>query len=254
MTVRAERVELPGIQSLRSLFLQELNAQVRFDACHSRGWADSYLLKVDDASVGYGSVKGRREPTDRDAIFEFFVAPPFRKLSGPLFRGLVDASGASFVQCQSNDTGLSALLHEFCRDIAADVVLFADLVVTEYVVPGAIVRRRFDAEIIFPHAVEPVGEFVVDLAGDIVATGGFMLHYNVPFADLYMEVREDQRRRGFATLLLQEVKKECYVAGRVPAARTSLDNLGSRAALRKAGLRECGLMLTGTLIRPSARA
>ena len=184
MTVRADRVELPGILPLRGLFLQELNAQVRYDACHSRGWTDSYLLKVDDVPVGYGSIKGRREPTERDAIFELFVAPPFRRLSASLFRALVEASGARFVECQSNDTGLSTLLHEHCRDITSDVVLFADQIVTGHVMPGSIVRRRSDADLVFPHTVEPVGELVLDLAGDIVATGGFMLHYNVPFADL----------------------------------------------------------------------
>ena len=52
---------------------------------------------------------------------------------------------------------------------------------------------------------------------------------------------------SFAAFLLQEVKKECHLAGRVRAARTSVDNIGSRAALRKAGLRECGFMLTGAL-------
>ncbi len=62
-----------------------------------------------------------------------------------------------------------------------------------------------------------------------------MLHYNPPFADLYMEVREDCRRRGIGSFLIQEVKRECYLAGRVPAARTSIRNLASRACLSRAG-------------------
>ncbi|MGH7540453.1 MAG: GNAT family N-acetyltransferase, partial [Gemmatimonadota bacterium] len=94
--------------------------------------------------------------------------------------------------------------------------------------------------------VEPVGDYVVVSGGHVVATGGFLLHYNMPFADLYMEVREDCRRRGLATFLLQELKKECYLAGRVPAARCGLRNLASRGALTKAGLRACGFMLMGT--------
>jgi hypothetical protein len=63
-----------------------------------------------------------------------------------------------------------------------------------------------------------------------------------------MEVREDQRRRGFA-LVLQEAKKACYLAERIPAARTSIDNLGSRAALARAGLRVSGFMLLGVVKR-----
>jgi predicted GNAT family acetyltransferase len=65
-----------------------------------------------------------------------------------------------------------------------------------------------------------------------------------------MEVRPDRRREGFAAFLLQEVKKACYLAGRIPAARTGLDNIASRAALQKAGLRVSGFMLAG-IIQPS---
>lgn len=62
-----------------------------------------------------------------------------------------------------------------------------------------------------------------------------------------MEVREDCRRRGIGSFLLQELelKKQCYFAGRVPAARCNIRNVASLAALIKAGLRVCGFMLTG---------
>jgi len=114
-------------------------------------------------------------------------------------------------------------------------------------VPGAIVRRSRPGDQIFGHTSEPVGDYVVELKGEIVASGGFLLHYNPPFADLYMEVREDRRRRGIGSFLLQEVKRECYLAGRVPAARTGIRNVASRATLSKAGLRVCGFMLLGTV-------
>ena len=65
--------------------------------------------------------------------------------------------------------------------------------------------------------------------------------------DLYTEVREDCCGRGLGSFLLQELKKECYLAGRVPAARTGLENTASRATLIKAGLRVCGFMLTGRI-------
>jgi len=137
------------------------------------------------------------------------------------------------------------MLFEFCPSATADVVLFEDHAVTEYVIPGALVRPRHADDQVFGHTTEPVGDYVVELGGEVVATGGFLLHYNKPFADLYMEVREDCRRQGIATFLLQELKKECYLAGRVPAARCNIRNVGSRAALIKAGLRVCGFMLMG---------
>ena len=246
MNARAIRARLTEILHLRALYLQEMNTQIRYDACHARGWTDSYLLYIDEACVGYGAIKGRQRQ-DRDTIFEFYVVPPFRKWSRELFAELIAAARPAHVECQSNDASLSSMLYEFAHDIRSDTVLFADDAATQYEIDGAMVRPRQDDDRIFEHAVEPVGEYVLEIDGDIVATGGFMLHYNAPFADLYMEVRPDCRRRGFAAFILQEVKKACYLAGRVPAARTGLDNIASRATLQKAGLRVSGFMLIGSL-------
>ena len=244
MTLSVFKTELKEIQPLRSLFLQEMNSQIRYDACHARGWSDSYLLTVDDLRIGYGSVKGR-QIEDRDTIFEYFVVPPYRRHAGALFRRLIDVSGARFIECQSNDRLLTSLLHVLCSSVSADVVLFEDHVVTEHAVPGAQVRPRQDDDRIFEHGTEPVGDYVVELAGEVVATGGFLLHYNHPFADLYMEVREDCRRRGIGSFLVQELKRECYLAGRVPAARCGIQNAASRSTLLRAGLRVSGFLLMG---------
>jgi GNAT superfamily N-acetyltransferase len=245
MTTQARKTELAAIHPLRALFLQETNFQVRYNACHERGWTDSYLLTIDSLAVGYGSVKGRQQIQDRDTVFEYFVAQSFRKKASDLFQKLLHVSNAEFIECQSNDLLLSSMLYEFTPAVSADVVLFEDHSATEHTVPGAVFREKRDDDRIFEHKTEPVGEYAVELQGEIVATGGFLLHYNKPFADLYMEVREDCRRRGLASFLLQEVKKQCYLAGRVPAARCSIRNVASRAALTKAGLRVCGFMLTG---------
>jgi len=244
MTITVEKTDLARILPLRALFLQEASHQVRYNACHERGWSDSYLLAIDSLPVGYGSIKGREIP-DRDTAFEYFVIAPYRRYASGLFREFLSVSRPRFIECQSNDALHSAMLFEFGHNISADTVLFEDHCVTNLSVPGAVVRRKCEADEIFPHSVEPVGDFVLEMNGEIVATGGFLLHYNLPFADLYMEVREDCRRRGFASFLLQEVKRECYLAGRVPAARTGIRNFGSRGALTRAGLRVCGFMLTG---------
>lgn len=244
MTVTARKTELKDIQSLRALFLQETNFQIRYNASHERGWTDSYLLLIDNLRVGYGSIKGR-ELNDRDTVFEYFAVPPFRKRNSEIFRQLLAVSGAQFIECQSNDLLLSSMLYEFSSQVSADVVLFEDHAATGYIVPDLLVRPRRSDDQIFEHGTEPVGEYVAELSGEVVATGGFLLHYNRPFADLFMEVREDCRRRGIASVLLQELKKECYLAGRVPAARCDIGNMASRAALIKAGLRVCGFMLTG---------
>jgi len=250
MNLRAYKTKLKAIQPLRHLFLQEANFQIRYHACHERGWTDSYLLTLDDREVGYGSIKGE-EIADRDTIFEFYVVPPFRKLASRIFPELIAASGARLIECQSNDVLLSSMLYEFAQNINADVVLFDDHAVTEHIMPGVIFRSKKEDDHIFEHKIEPVGEYVLELKGEVVATGGFALHYNMPFADLYMEVREDSRRKGLGSYILQELKKACYLAGRVPAARCNIRNQASRAALLKAGLKVCGFMLKGEIKNPN---
>jgi GNAT superfamily N-acetyltransferase len=248
VTPAALKTELKNIQALRALFLQETNFQVRYDACHGRGWTDSYLLMLDDMAVGYGSVKGQ-EIEARDTVFEYFVVRPFSRRSSELFRLLLAASGAGYIECQSNDLLLSPMLYEFCPSVSADTVLFEDHAATEHIVPGAAVRPRRSDDKVFGHKAEPVGDYIVELDGEVAATGGFLLHYNPPFADLFMEVRQDCRRRGIGSFLLQEVKKQCCLAGRVPAARCDIRNAASRAALLKAGFRVCGFMLLGKVAK-----
>ena len=67
----------------------------------------------------------------------------------------------------------------------------------------------------------------------------------MPFADLYMEVQEAYRRKGLGSLLIQELKRECYLTGRVPAARCNIENTASKSTLLKAGLKIAGFMLLG---------
>jgi GNAT superfamily N-acetyltransferase len=250
MGPKAVKATLKDVEPLRGLYLQEMNGQIRFDSCHWRGWSDEYLLKIEDVPVGYGSIKGKDDLTSRDTVFEFYVVPPFRTAARALFTALLGASRATHIQGQSNDQLLTPLLVEFARDIGGDTVLFEDHVVTALEVPGAVARRRRDGDRPFEHTTEPLGDLVVEHGGEIVATGGFLTHYNPPFADLYREVREDRRRRGFGALVLQEAKKACYLAGRIPAARTSVENIASQATLTRAGLRVSGYILMGTVKTP----
>jgi len=250
MTGTAVKTNLKDILALRALFLQETNFQIRYNAVHERGWSDSYLLRIDGKDVGYGSIKGQ-ERNDRDTIFEFYVIPPFRNYASSLFRELLSASGVRYIECQSNDRLLSGMLYEFSRDISSDVVLFEPYSVTEHKILDSAVRRKRDDDPVFEHTVEPLGDYVLEVKEEIVATGGFMLHYNAPFADLYMEVKKDCRRQGYGTFILQELQKECYLAGRVPAARCQIKNVASRGTLIKSGMRMCGFMQIGNVKKHS---
>jgi GNAT superfamily N-acetyltransferase len=245
MAFNVLKTSLEDIVHLRILFLQENNFQIRYNACHERGWTDSYVIIDNKEKIGYGSIKGNENLSDRDTVFEFYVIPSFRKLSSAAFSELLHFSKANFIECQSNDLLLTTLLYEYGHDISSDVILFEDNITSDITLDKILFRKRNENEVVFTHKAEPVGEYVLELNKEIVATGGFLLHYNMPFADLYMEVREDCRKKGFGSFLIQELKKQCYLTGRVPAARTGKDNVASRATLTKAGLKIAGCMLLG---------
>ena len=75
----------------------------------------------------------------------------------------------------------------------------------------------------------------------------YICNYNMPYADIYYEVNEQYRRKGYGTLMVQELKKAAYLLGRLPAARCNINNYLSKATLLKAGFVICGHILTGEL-------
>lgn len=237
--------DLKEILYLRNLFLQENNFQIRYNATHERGWTDSYLIVYNDEKIGYGSIKGNESINDRNTVFEFYLIPSFRNISSIAFAELLKYSKANFIECQSNDFLLTSLLYQYAQNINSNVILFEDGFTSGIKMNTTIFRKRNDSDIVFEHTSEPVGDYVLEVKKKVIATGGFLLHYNKPFADLYMEVEQTHRKKGFGSFLIQELKRQCYIAGRVPAARCNIDNVASRSTLTKAGLKIAGFMLFG---------
>jgi GNAT superfamily N-acetyltransferase len=166
-----------------------------------------------------------------------------------MFRRLIEESRARRIEAQTNDVLLTLMLYDCASEITSDTVVFHDALTTNLAVPGATFREvtASDGEKIFEHKVEPVGEWMLEVDDAIVATGGIATHYNPPYGDIFMEVGEPFRRRGFGSYLIQELKRACYEMGRIPAARCDVTNAASRAALQKAGLLPCARMLSGVL-------
>jgi len=135
------------------------------------------------------------------------------------------------------------MAYEYARNINAEAILFEDHYTTDLKIPGAIFRRNKPDDDL---SYDP-GEYVLELNDAIVATGGFVRNYNLPYIDMFMEVKEDLRRRGLGSYVVQELKKEAYLKGRVPAARCNVDNKASKATLLKAGLKVCGCILIGEI-------
>jgi GNAT superfamily N-acetyltransferase len=241
-------VPLEEVLPLRELYRREMNCQIIHDSLPGRGFGDLFLIRADGRVAGYGFVMGYRgEP--KDMIREFYILPAHRGSALPMFRQLVATTRARRIETQTNDVLLTLMLYDCATGITSDRVLFHDALTTNLVVPGACFREvtEVDREKIFEHKVEGVGDWLIEHAGAIVATGGIARHYNPPYGDIYMEVDGPFRRRGHGSFLVQELKRACYEMGRAPAARCDASNVASRATLQKAGLLPCARMLSGHL-------
>jgi RimJ/RimL family protein N-acetyltransferase len=248
INIEVAQVPLDAILSLREQYRRAMNCQIVHDSYHARGFTHSYLLRLEGQVVGYGSVAGDpRGP--KEIIKEFHVLPACRTAALPLFRALIAASRARWIEAQTNDTLLTLMLFDCAVDLVSDRILFADGCTTNHAPPGVVLRPVTDQDRanIFPHTTEPVGEWGLQLGPEVVATGGLMFHYNPPYGDIYMEVAAPFRRRGYGSYLVQELKRLCYGMGRTPAARCNKDNLASRLTLQRAGMLPCAHIVRGRI-------
>ncbi len=248
MKIDVSPVPLEEIAPLRELYRQEMNCQIIHDSLPRRGFGNLFLIQVDDRVAGYGFVMGYGS-APKDILREFYVLPSYRGYALRLVRQLIAVSQARTIETQSNDVLLTLMLYDLATEITSDRILFHDASTTHLSIPGVLFRSvtEADTERIFEHKVEGVGDWLLEAEGVVVATGGITLHYNLPYGDLYMEVDEPHRRRGYGSYLIQELKRTAYERGRVPAARCDVTNAASRATLQKAGLFPCARVLTGVL-------
>lgn len=239
-----------SILPLRTRHRIEMNCQIVHDSIHRReGWTLSYLLDLDGVAVGFGSVAIAGPWKDRPTIFEFYILPPYRYRAFALFDVFLAASGARFFEVQSNDALLNVMFHTYGRDIASEKIVFADEITTSLPANGAVLRP-VTSEVETLACLEQRqggGEWVLDVDGVTAAKGGILFHYNRPYGDIYMEVRESFRQRGLGGYLVQELKRECYRLGAVPTARCSPANLASRRTLQKAGFVPFAHILNATI-------
>lgn len=244
MTIRVLEAGFHEVEAYRWLYRHELNCQIVHDSFLPRGLADAYLIEVNGRVGGYGAVANKY---DKGRLIEFYALPAFRPIALPMIRKLLAESNATHLEAQTNAPLMLLMLHDCATKITAEKVLFHDSFVTNFACSKGVFRQSTpaDAASTFSHQNEPPGEWIIEADGSVVATGGFLYHYNPPYGDIYMEVVEQARRQGLGSYLVQELKRVCYEAGKKPAARCDPANAASRRTLEKAGLLACGHLLVG---------
>ena len=242
MQIEARPVELAEVGRLRDLYRAEANCQIIHDSFLPRQLADPYLLLADGRIAGYGSFSKQYGPP---RILEFYTVPAMRGDALGMFRELLATSGATHIEAQSNIRLMLTMLYDCASSISVENILFEDGLRTFLPSPGGIFRQ------VGPEETNPDGDWVVESDAGIVASGGYLCHYNPPYGDIYMSVAESARRRGYGSYIVQELKRVTYEGGRKPAARCNADNFASRRTLERAGMFVCGRLLLGEVKAPA---
>ncbi len=252
MKIGARRASTTEVGVMREAYRAEAGCQIIYDSFLPRGLADAYMISIDGIDVGYGAVATRYYP--RHAI-EFYIAPHLRIHALEAFRELLQVSRASHVRAQTNMPLMRQMLFDTSKNIAAEKVLFADgLTKAGPSVPpipspeGSRFRHITDEEKEkFSQDQEVLTDWVLEIGGEIVATAGYLTHYNPPYGDIFMAVSDQSRRKGYGGYIVQEICKVAREAGRIPAARCDPHVTGSRRALERGGLVVCGHLAYGEI-------
>jgi GNAT superfamily N-acetyltransferase len=248
MELSAKLAAVEDIALLRDLYRQEMNCQIIHDSIHYRpGWSLEYSLTANGVVVGYGSVAVAGPWKGNPTLYEFYVLPYYRSRFFDLFSTLLSACGAKRIETQSNDSLLTVMLHTFAEEVASESILYHDKLTTAHSPAGGVFRGATATDGLDVTAAQLDTHGVVEVDGVVVAKGGILFHYNRPYGDIYMEVSEAFRKRGFGSYLVQELKRVCYERGNIPAARCNPNNIASRNTLQKAGFVPCGHILTGLI-------
>jgi GNAT superfamily N-acetyltransferase len=250
MQIQVEQACNESILPFRAWHRTEMNCQIVHDSIHRReGWTRSYLLILEGTAVGFGSIAIAGPWKDKPTIFEFYVLPQYRGEVFALFEAFLAVSNATYFEVQSNDMLLTVMLHAYGRDIVSEKIVFAAGITTALQASGVFLRATTSEEQVREAIEQRQGgcEWILEIEGDKVATGGIMFHYNRPFGDIYMEVTEPFRKRGIGSYFVQELKRICYELGAVPCARCNPANVASRRTLQRAGFVPFAHILDATI-------
>jgi len=270
MHMEIETTTVDRVADLRFLYARELDDIILYEREIQQGQTRIYGMRGGGVLVGYGVLHGEGE--DRSKIVEFFLLPQYRCHTAVAFDHFTSVTEATGVLARTNDTGLVLLLHERTRNIAASHYCFRDAERTHHPVSGARYRgiTQDDLELLTPimttsqawpfelsdrkaldtWIASNEGRVLEDEEG-IAGIGAILRGYNRPFANIGMVVMKRARRRGYATYLIEELKRETYALGKIPRADCAHWNTASRSTLLRAGFLVNARTVQGTFPDPA---
>ena len=252
--ISIRQVKLKAISAMREAYRAEQDCQVIHDSIHERrGWTREFAIAEGDRVVAYASLAVDGPWRNKPTLYELYVEPGRRSRAFALFEAFLETTRPVGFEVQSNDLLLTALAITFAREVTTEKIVFRDTETTSHTIPGATLRCLTPTAEIQEAIAERAGggEWVLEVAGTAVGKGGILFHYNLPYGDIYMEVDEPHRCRGYGGYLVQELKRLCYDLGGVPGARCDPTNTASRRTLQRAGFVPYAHILTGAFREPA---
>jgi GNAT superfamily N-acetyltransferase len=250
MRASAKLATAEEVLPLRVRYREEMACQIVHDSIHSRpGWTLTYVLERAGETAGFGSVADAGPWTDKPTIIEFYVLPEHRLAAFDLFEAFLTVSGSRLMEVQSNDGLLAAMLHTYAREIVSEAIVFGDRFRTSLAADGVELICQTSNEEVQAAIERRQGgpQWLLQVDGTTAGNGGILFHYNRPYGDIYMEIAEPFRNRGLGAYLVQELKRQAYNLGAIPAARCNPNNLASRRTLQKAGFVPYAHILDGVI-------
>lgn len=229
---------------------REMNCQIVHDSIHHRpGWAKTYRFELEGIALGFGSVAVAGPWENQPTVYDFYVQPSYRNSAFGIFETFINAIGVRFFEVQSSNTILSSMLHTYVQNIQTEKIVFQDQLCTNFILPNARLHCNLPIEAIQKSIESRKGgpELELIVESNTVGTGGILFHYNRPYCDIYMEIKENFRRQGFGAFLVQELKRMAYNLGCIPCARCNPNNTASYKTLGKAGFVPYAQVLSGSL-------
>ncbi len=249
MTIQIREIDLKSIESFRELFRRQMNCQIVHDSIHTRlGWTKEFQIIADWETAGYGSLAVAGPWSDLPTIYEFYIIPEFRNRTFELFEAFLNVCGSQRIETQSNDALLTNMMFTFFKNFFSEAILFEDHG-GQLACPASCIFRSVnsnDSNALRKNELDPEAQWLLEYEQTVVAAGGILYHYNRPYGDIYMQVSQPYRRRGYGAYLVQELKRICRERGSIPAARCNVENVASRKTLQKAGFVPCGHIVIGT--------
>ncbi len=170
-------------------------------------------------------------------LMEFHLSAEVRAGADQALRRVIEVSQATEFEAQTNLRTMHELLEANATSIATEKLLFGEPQTTDLACPLGVFEETG------PY------EWSLFVAGQAVAHGGLLRHYNPPYVDVFMEVDGNFRQQGLGSYLVQELKKRAWDFGLSPAARSDPENRPSHQTLKKAGFREVGQLRVGRIQR-----